>query len=403
MVSPLISLAATPDSANTDTSTDPRSPKVSNLAGASKKNTPRVEAPAKHASKSKSKIEKTRSRKRHAAASHLAAGPLYATRDDAMQAADEMAQKLQLDRDWVRHVVGASHFLPGVAKAVLPPPPGVAKNWTAYRDRFIEPKRIEAGVRFWQANQDNLARAEQQFGVPANVVVGIIGVESFYGRDTGNYRIADALATLAFDFPAAHPKAQARAAYFRSELEAFLALTARTHTDPLALRGSYAGAMGWPQFMPSSWTQYAIDFDGDGRVDLFNSQADMIGSVAHYFQAFHWKPGVPTHFAADPSAVSSDALAKLQQPDILPSFGANELVQQGVQLDPEAIHSEGPLALIALQNGDAAPTWIVGTENFYAITRYNWSAYYAMAVIELGQAVAKARANAGISSSSMTK
>ena len=320
-----------------------------------------------------------------------------------MQAADEMAQKLQLDRDWVRHVVGESHFLPGVAKAVLPPPPGVAKNWTAYRDRFIEPKRIEAGVRFWQANAENLARAEQQFGVPAQVVVGIIGVESFYGRDTGNYRIADALATLAFDFPSAHPKAQARAAYFRSELEAFLALTARTHTDPMALRGSYAGAMGWPQFMPSSWTQYAIDFDGDGRVDLFNSQADMIGSVAHYFQAFHWKPGVATHFAADPSAVSAEALTKLQLPDIVPSFSANDLAQQGVQLDPEALRGEGPLALIALQNGVAAPTWVAGTENFYAITRYNWSAYYAMAVIELGEAVAKARANAGISPSTMTK
>ena len=363
---------------------------------------PQSEAPGVAHSKKKAKGQGSHGKK-HATAQRNAAGPRYATRKDAMQAADEMAQKLQLDRTWVRHVVGEARYLPGVAKAVLPPPPGVAKNWAAYRDRFIEPRRIEAGVRFWQANQDALNRAEQQFGVPPSIVVGIVGVESFYGRDTGNYRIADALSTLTFDFPAAHPKAQTRAAYFRSELEAFLALTSRTHTDPLALRGSYAGAMGWPQFMPSSWTQYAIDFDGDGRVDLFNSQADMIGSVAHYFQAFHWKPGAPTHFPADMAAVSTEALAKLQQPDILPSFSAAEMEQQGVQLNAEGARYDAPLALIALQNGDAAPTWIAGTENFYVITRYNWSAYYAMAVIELGQAVAKARVTSGIPQATMPK
>ena len=364
---------------------------------------PSAEKAPAHRNSKLSKHSKHPKNKKPTAAQRAVAGPRYATRDDAMQAADEIAQKLQLDRATIRHTIGEARFMASVAKAVLPPPPGVAKNWNAYRDRFIEPKRIDAGVRFWQANQAMLERAEQRFGVPANIIVGIIGVESFYGRDTGNFRIVDALSTLAFDFPAAHPKAAARAAYFRSELEAYLALTARTHTDPLALRGSYAGAMGWPQFMPSSWTQYAIDFDDDGRIDLFNSPADMIGSVAHYFQAFHWKPGVPTYFAAQTGPVGADDLTALLQPDIVPSFSAAELQQRGVQLNAEGQAYGGPLALIALQNGDAAPTWVAGTDNFYAITRYNWSAYYAMAVIELGQAVAQARPAASPAQSAMPK
>jgi membrane-bound lytic murein transglycosylase B len=226
------------------------------------------------------------------------------------------------------------------------------------------------------------------------LIVGIIGVETQYGQNTGNYRVIDALSTLAFDFPAAHPKAQVRAAFFRSELEAFLLLTASTGTDPLALRGSYAGAMGWPQFMPSSWSQYAVDFDGDGRVDLFHSQADVIGSVANYFKAFHWQPGMPTHYALQTDCATLDPalLQVLLAPDIKPSFSAAELAAHGVLLEPPGSQHPGPLALIALQNGDAPMQCVAGTDNFYAITRYNWSSYYAMAVLALGQAVADAMA-----------
>jgi len=333
--------------------------------------------------------KKSRKKDKKRTASRQDSGPRYATRSDVMQQADRMAQQLHLDRAWVRHTVGQARYVAAIAKAVLPPAAGVAKNWTAYHDRFVEPQRIEAGVRFWQANREALARAQEHFGVPPSIVVGIIGVESFYGRHTGNYRIADALCTLAFDFPSEHPKAAARSAYFRSELEAYLTLMAQNHTDPLALRGSYAGAMGWPQFMPSSWTKYAIDFAGDGHIDLFNNQSDMIGSVANYFQAFHWQAGQPTHFAAQMQSSTSD-LALLMQSDIVPSWRADEMAAKGVQLDAAGAAYPGPLALIQLENGDAAPVYVAGTSNFYAITRYNWSAYYAMAVIDLGQAVADA-------------
>jgi membrane-bound lytic murein transglycosylase B len=317
------------------------------------------------------------------------AGPVYATRADVMQQADAMAQRLGLEPDWVRQAIGQAHYMPGIAKAILPPPVGVPKNWSLYRNRFVEPRRIQAGAKFWLDNQATLQRAEEQTGVPASIIVGIIGVETIYGQNIGNFRVIDALSTLAFDFPVGHPKAQARAAFFKTELEEYLALTARTHTDPLALRGSYAGAMGWPQFMPSSWSRYAIDFDGDGRVDLFNSQADVIGSVANYFQAFHWTRGMPTHYPVHFDAATLD-LPALLGPDILPSFSVAELAARGAVLEAPGQQHSGPLALIELQNGEQPAQYVVGTENFYAITRYNWSSYYAMAVIELGQAVADA-------------
>jgi membrane-bound lytic murein transglycosylase B len=264
----------------------------------------------------------------------------------------------------------------------------VPKNWAAYRARFIEPVRLRAGQRFWEANRETLARAETEFGVPASLIVGVIGVETLYGQHTGNFRVIDALTTLAFDFPASHPRAAARTEFFRSELEQFLSLTERTATDPLTYLGSYAGAMGWPQFMPSSWVKYAIDFDADGKVDLFNSQADVIGSVANYFKAFGWQPGMPTHYPVrfDPNQSKED-FETLLAPDILPSFGVQSFTAKGAVLEGSALQHPGQLALVELQNAGAPSSYIAGTENFYVVTRYNWSSYYALAVIELGEAV----------------
>jgi membrane-bound lytic murein transglycosylase B len=300
-----------------------------------------------------------------------------------------MAQRLGLDPQWVRHAVGQSHYMPGIARAIAPPPVGTVKNWALYRSRFIDPIRIRAGVKFWQDNRETLERAEQQMGVPAAIIVGIIGVETIYGQQIGTYRVMDALTTLSFDFPRQHPRATERSAFFRSELESFLALTQRTGTDPLALRGSYAGAMGLPQFMPSSWSKYAIDFDGDGRIDLFHSAADVIGSVANYFKSFGWKPGMPTHFPVRLISEGADKAALLA-PDIWPTFTAADMVAKGGELEASALKHTGPLALVELQNGEAPPLYLAGTENFYVITRYNWSSYYALAVIELGQEVAAA-------------
>jgi membrane-bound lytic murein transglycosylase B len=273
-----------------------------------------------------------------------------------------------------------------VVKLMQPAPPGQPKNWQAYRSRFIEPRRIAAGVKFWKDNEKTLQRAERQFGVPPEIIVGIIGVETLYGQQMGNFRVLDALATLAFDFPQEHPRASERSNYFRGELEDFLAAEAQHHGNPALPLGSYAGAMGMAQFMPSSWSKWAIDFDGDGRIDLRASSADVIGSVANYFQSYGWKPGLPTYYdvSFDPWLLDLDALLA---PDILPTFSPERFADLGAVLDTPGREHPGKLALIELQNGDNPPQYVAGTENFYVITRYNWSSYYAMAVIELGNEV----------------
>ncbi len=319
----------------------------------------------------------------------LASMPLYATRPEVLSATLEMAQRRELNAAWVQHVVAQARFMPGIVQAVLPASGPSAKNWNLYRERFVEPKRIAAGVAFWQKHRETLERAQQATGVPPDIIVGIIGIETLYGKHIGGYRVIDALCTLAFDFPAAHPRAAQRTAFFLGELEAYLALTSRNDMDPLALRGSYAGAMGMPQFMPSSWEKYGVDFDGDGRVDLYNSTQDVIGSVAHYFKAFQWRAGMPTHYALQLDPQTAD-LRTLLLPDIKPSFSAFDMVAHGARLDAAGQQHHGALALLELQNGGDAPLYLAGTENFYAITRYNWSSYYALAVIELGRAIQQA-------------
>jgi len=315
----------------------------------------------------------------------------YAQHPAAMRFADDVAQRRGLDPARVRALLAQARKLPAVQKAMLPAPQATAKNWAAYRARFIEPIRLKAGQAFWEKHKRWLDKAEADTGVPASLIVGVIGVETLYGQHMGNFRVIDALATLAFDFPAAHPRAGARTEYFLGELEQYLSLTQRAGIDPTSLRGSYAGAMGMPQFMPSSWAKHAVDFDGDGKVDLFGSPADAIGSVAHYFKAFGWQPGVPTHYPVgfDTSRLDLDTLLA---PDILPSFSVASFEAKGAVLTDAGRAHKGQLALIELHNGDPAqggqpPSYVAGTDNFYAVTRYNWSSYYAMAVIELGEAI----------------
>ena len=311
----------------------------------------------------------------------------YGARDDVMRYADEVAERRGLDAAWLKAMLAQSRFQPSVVRYIMPPPAGVPKNWAAYRARFVEPRRIRAGVAFWQANERWLRLAEERYGVPAEIVVGIVGVETLYGQQMGNFRIVDALATLAFDFP---KERKDRSAFFRDELENYFVLCQAQRLDPLAPKGSYAGAIGLPQFMPSSINKYAIDFDEDGQVDLQRSTADAIGSVAHYLAEFGWQRGLAPYFEiAEPSDTQNRAT--LLVPDILPSFSPQEMVTLGAHLGADALAAGGKLALVELQNGGAAPSYVAGSANFYAITRYNWSSYYAMAVIHLGTAVAAAR------------
>ncbi len=323
------------------------------------------------------------------AASAAPTGPLYSSRIDLPAVAADIATRQGLEPAWVLQTLAQARFIASVPRLMAPAPKGTVKNWQVYRSRFIDPVRVKAGVRFWQTHRATLERAEKEFGVPAEIVVGIIGVETIYGQNMGSFRVLDALATLAFDFPASHPRAAERSAYFQGELEQYLGLAQRTGIDPFSLRGSYAGAMGLGQFMPTSWVNFAVDFDGDGRVDLFHSPVDAIGSVASYFKAFHWQPGMPVFYPVqfDPKTVDMDALLA---PDILPTFSVARFQALGAVLDGPALQHPGPLALVELQNGGEPPQYVAGTENFYAITRYNWSSYYAMAVFELGREVAQA-------------
>lgn len=314
----------------------------------------------------------------------------YRANPEAMAWADTAAREQGWDPAAVRALLGQAVRQASVIRLVKPATQAPSKNWAVYRARFVEPKRIAAGLAFWQQHEATLQRAEQVYGVPPWLVVGIIGVETLYGRHTGQYRALDALATLAFDFPDEHPRAAQRRAFFQGELLAFLQLVRTTNTPAERWLGSYAGALGLPQFMPSSWQRHAVDFDGDGRIDLQGSAADAIGSVARYMRAHGWVPGVDTHQAIELDGQVRD-LDTLLQPDILPTWSVDRLLSQGVPVKGEHMAQAGPLALVKLENGGAAPTYVVGTGNFYTVTRYNWSSYYALAVIELGQAIAQQR------------
>ena len=318
--------------------------------------------------------------------------PPYSQRDEVQRFAEALAaRRPELDAAWVREQLGQARYVPAAAQLIMPPPAGTAKNWAAYRARFVERERIAAGAAFWRANQAWLTQAEARWGVPAEIIVGIVGVETFYGRIMGNFRTIDALATLSFDFPTGRSD---RSAFFREQLEELLVWSRREGSDPTAVRGSFAGAVGLPQFMPGSINRYAVDFDNDGHIDFMKPAqgADAIGSIARYLAAFGWQPGLPTHYRITPPASLVDR-AVLLVPDILPSFSAAQLIERGAELSAEGREHGGLMALVELHNGGAAPSYVAGTSNFYALTRYNWSSYYALAVIDLGNEVAKALAS----------
>ena len=308
---------------------------------------------------------------------------------------DRMVSEHQFDRIELEKLFRKTRYVDSAIRLMKPAPAGKAKNWQAYRARFVDPIRINAGVKFWNENSEALSRAENQFGVPAEIIVGIIGVETVYGRNTGNFRVMDAITTLAFDYPDT-PTRAARMAFFRGELENTLLFARDSQIDPLSLLGSYAGAIGLPQFMPGSIREFAVDFDQDGKVDLRNSTTDAIGSVANYLSKHGWRSGTPIVFATTVAPTGSDGTRAWEQfigQGLEAKFTATELKAAGVE-PATPLPDELLFGLVDLQNGSAATEYWLGTTNFYAITQYNRSYFYAMSVVDLGKAVRVARSNA---------
>jgi membrane-bound lytic murein transglycosylase B len=261
-----------------------------------------------------------------------------------------------------------------VLELIKPPASPTQRSWERYRPRFLNERRINGGIRFWQEHRETLARAEQTYGVPAELIVAIIGVETEYGANTGGFRVLEALATLAFNYPR-------RAEFFRTELEQFLLLARENGQSPLYIKGSFAGAIGIPQFMPGSQRRYAVDFDGDQRVDLSNSFSDAIGSVGRFLEQHGWQAGKAV---AIPVKISGSPDATLLEAGVRPSLKAADLAEKGVatNIDPESM-----VALIDLVSPNRETEYWLGYENFYVITRYNRSSFYAMSVFQLAEEI----------------
>ncbi len=249
------------------------------------------------------------------------------------------------------------------------------KAWHEYRPIFVQEPRIRDGVRFWQRHRAVLRRAEREYGVNAAIIVSIIGVETFYGRITGRYRVLDSLATLAFAYPP-------RADFFRSELEQFLLLTREQGLNPLQLKGSYAGAMGLPQFISSSYRRYAVDFDGDGHVDIWNNPSDAIGSVANYFRQHDWTPGAAV---AHPARAADQRYVALLNDDLGAYLSYGDLRARGVS-SALPLDDSVQARLMRFTGKEGVELWL-GLRNFYVITRYNHSSMYAMAVWQLAEQI----------------
>lgn len=306
----------------------------------------------------------------------------FANNPNAQQFIDKMVNKHGFDRQQLQEILSQAKRLDSVLRLMdnqapttsVKPPSGPNGAWLRYRKKFITPDNVQNGVVFWNQYEDALNRAWQVYGVPPEIIVGIIGVETRWGRVMGKTRILDALATLSFNYPR-------RAEYFSGELETFLLMARDEQDDPLNLKGSFAGAMGYGQFMPSSYKQYAVDFSGDGHINLWDP-VDAIGSVANYFKAHGWVKG-------DQVAVMANGQAPGLPNGFKTKYSISQLAAAGLTpQQPLGNHQQASLLRLDVSTG--YQYWY-GLPNFYTITRYNHSTHYAMAVWQLGQAVALAR------------
>ncbi len=291
----------------------------------------------------------------------------------------EMVDKHGFDTQYLDNVFAKIELRDSIIKAITRPAEG--KPWHQYRDIFLTESRINGGVEFWGKHEKTISKVAEKYGVPAEIMIAILGVETRYGGNTGSYPVMDAISTLAFLYPK-------RSAFFLSELEQFLLLAREEGVNPLSLKGSYAGAMGLPQFMPSSYRHYAVDFDDDNQRDIWKNSADTLASIANYFVKHGWEQGKPVAFKVvvnqvDPASFLTD--------DLKPELSAQQLIQAGIQLD-SSINPDGLVKLLKYEHVDSDEYW-VGLKNFYVITRYNHSQLYAMAVFQLSQEIKKRKQN----------
>jgi membrane-bound lytic murein transglycosylase B len=302
----------------------------------------------------------------------------YYGREDVNNFIDKMVAEHDFDRDYLVQLFKGADKQESVLKAIQTPAER-KKKWFEYRAIFLTDKRIKGGVTFWNENEAILNEIADQYGVPPEIIVAIIGVETYYGRNTGRLPVFDSLVTLGFDYPR-------RSKFFLGELEQFLLLTREEGFNPAEVTGSYAGAMGLGQFISSSYRYYTVDYDQDGKRDLWNSKEDIIASVANYFKEHGWREShavtSPAQFTGDPDAVDDSNKLK-------PSHTYSDLNKQGFVADMPIGQNE-QVALFVLDNKDGKEYWI-GLHNFYVITRYNHSHMYAMAVYQLSQEIERQR------------
>lgn len=320
----------------------------------------------------------------------------YANNADVGSFIDDMVARYDFDPAALHALFAGVSYSATAVKLVTPSPTPSAKNWHAYRARFLDPVRINAGVKFWRENRATLERAYEQFGVPPEIVVGILGVETIYGRYMGNFRVLDALTTLAFDYPNTPNRAE-REMTFRKNLEDYLVWTRDAQVDPTTVLGSYTGAIGIPQFLPSSIVKYAVDYEGNKHIDLRASEADAIGSVANYLKENGWENGRPVvwRIAHDAGSLGVAQAAADGQPE--PHWPLAQLLRAGMLLDEPGLdmtaEASTPVTIIDLPTPAQPTQYKLGLQNFYVLTRYNRSFFYALAVYELGQRI-KARIDA---------
>ena len=302
----------------------------------------------------------------------------YGTSELAQELIDELVEEEGFDRAYLQTVLEDAKRKDSILEAIARPAEKT-KPWYDYRKIFVTDKRERQGIEFFAEHKETLARAERETGVPAEIIVSVIGVETYYGRITGSYRVIDALSTLAFDYPRRSP-------FFTKELKNYLMLTRDQGLDPLEMKGSYAGAMGYGQFMPSSYREYAIDFDSDGLIDIWGNPVDAIGSVANYFKRHGWRTGEQVIAAATAEPDVGEEWFVRTRADLKPKFTVAEFTAAGItaadNLDPAA-----SAVAMKFELEDGYEYWL-GLHNFYVTTRYNHSAMYAMSVYQLAERIA---------------